>query len=385
MRVIALVKRIILQIIHDKRTLALMMVAPLVILTLMNFLFENGNDTSLKIGTYNLDSEIVKTLKENDVDVVTYNDDSNIKNKITDDNLAAFISLSDNTLDITYENSDPSKSMAVNSLVKGTLSKVEIDKLTEVAKEEKEIILKQQEMLSKLPNSINKENANEALPKENSPKEGFKVTANYIYGNENTDLFDTFTPILIGFFVFFFVFLISGISLLKERSSGTLDKLLSSPIRRSEIVFGYLIGYGLFAIIQTFVIVFYSIYVLNINILGSLPLVILTNIITAFVALSFGTLLSTFANSEFQMMQFIPVVVIPQVFFSGIIPISNMSSILQSIAKFIPMYYVGDALQGIMIKGESFEQISFDLLILLLFAVIFILLNIIGLKRYRKI
>lgn len=385
MRVIALVKRIILQIIHDKRTLALMMVAPLVILTLMNFLFENGNDTSLKIGTYNLDSEIVKTLKENDVDVVTYNDDSNIKNKITNDNLAAFISLSDNNLDITYENSDPSKSMAVNSLVKGTLSKVEIDKLTEVAKEEKEIILKQQEMLSKLPNSINKENANEALPKENSSKESFKITTNYIYGNENTDLFDTFTPILIGFFVFFFVFLISGISLLKERSSGTLDKLLSSPIRRSEIVFGYLIGYGIFAIIQTFVIVFYSIYVLNINILGSLPLVILTNIITAFVALSFGTLLSTFANSEFQMMQFIPVVVIPQVFFSGIIPISNMSSVLQSIAKFIPMYYVGDALQGIMIKGESFEQISFDLLILLLFAVIFIFLNIIGLKRYRKI
>lgn len=385
MRVIALVKRIILQIIHDKRTLALMMVAPLVILTLMNFLFENGNDTSLKIGTYNLDSEIVKTLKENDVDVITYTDDSNIKNKITDDNLAAFISLSDNNLDITYENSDPSKSMAVNSLVKGTLSKVEIDKLTEVAKEEKEIILKQQEMLSKLPNSINKENTTETLPKDNSSKEDFKITANYIYGNENTDLFDTFTPILIGFFVFFFVFLISGISLLKERSSGTLDKLLSSPIRRSEIVFGYLIGYGLFAIIQTFVIVFYSIYVLNINILGSLPLVILTNIITAFVALSFGTLLSTFANSEFQMMQFIPVVVIPQVFFSGIIPISNMSSVLQSIAKFIPMYYVGDALQGIMIKGESFEQISFDLLILLLFAVIFIFLNIIGLKRYRKI
>lgn len=385
MRIIALVKRILLQIIHDKRTLALMMVAPLVILTLMNFLFENGNDTSLKIGTYNLDSEIVKTLKENDVDVVTYNDDSSIKNKITDDNLAAFISLSDNNLAITYENSDPSKSMAVNSLVKGTLSKVEIDKLTEVAKEEKEIILKQQEMLSKLPNSINKENTNGALPKDNSSKEGFKITANYIYGNENTDLFDTFTPVLIGFFVFFFVFLISGISLLKERSSGTLDKLLSSPIRRSEIVFGYLIGYGIFAIIQTFVIVFYSIYVLNINILGSLPLVILTNIITAFVALSFGTLLSTFANSEFQMMQFIPVVVIPQIFFSGIIPISNMSTVLQNIAKFIPMYYVGDALQGIMIKGESFEQISFDLLILLLFAVIFIFLNIIGLKRYRKI
>lgn len=385
MKIFALVKRITLQILHDKRTLAMMMIAPLVLLTLMNFLFKNGNDVNLKIGTYNLDSSIISTLKDNDVNVVSYSNSNNIKEKIKENNLDAFLSINGNNLDITYENSDPSKTMAVNALIKGSLANFEIDKLKAATKSQQEIIIKQQKILSSLPSSYSNSMIKNDFNTSNSSESKLNITTNYVYGNENTNLFDTMTPVLIGFFVFFFVFLISGISLLKERTSGTLDKLLSSPIRRSEVVFGYLIGYGLFAIIQTFIVIFYSIYVLKIDIAGSIPLVLLTNIITAFVALSFGILLSTFANSEFQMMQFIPVVVIPQIFFSGIIPINNMSNGLQAFARIIPMYYVGDALQGIMIKADSFGKIKFDLFILLLFALVFTLLNIVGLKRYRKI
>lgn len=385
MKIFALVKRITLQILHDKRTLAMMMIAPLVLLTLMNFLFKNGNDVNLKIGTYNLDSSIISTLKDNDVNVVSYSNSNNIKEKIKENNLDAFLSINGNNLDITYENSDPSKTMAVNALIKGSLANFQIDKLKAATKSQQEIIIKQQKILSSLPSSYSNSMIKNDFNTSNSSESKLNITTNYVYGNENTNLFDTMTPVLIGFFVFFFVFLISGISLLKERTSGTLDKLLSSPIRRSEVVFGYLIGYGLFAIIQTFIVIFYSIYVLKIDIAGSIPLVLLTNIITAFVALSFGILLSTFANSEFQMMQFIPVVVIPQIFFSGIIPINNMSNGLQAFARVIPMYYVGDALQGIMIKADSFGKIKFDLFILLLFALVFTLLNIVGLKRYRKI
>ena len=126
-----------------------------------------------------------------------------------------------------------------------------------------------------------------------------------------------------GFFVFLFVFLISGIALLRERTTGTLERVLSTSIRRSEIVLGYLIGYGIFAIIQTLIIVLFSIYLLNINLAGSLWYVILINICLAITALSMGIFISTFANSEFQMIQFIPLVV-PQVFFSGIFPLENM-------------------------------------------------------------
>ena len=106
----------------------------------------------------------------------------------------------------------------------------------------------------------------------------------------------------------FICFLISGIALLRERTTGTIERVLATPIKRSEIVFGYLIGYGIFAIIQTLIIVLFSIYLLNINLAGSLAYVILINILLAIAALVMGIFISTFANSEFQMIQFIPIV-----------------------------------------------------------------------------
>ena len=177
------------------------------------------------------------------------------------------------------------------------------------------------------------------------------IEVNYIYGDKDTSFFDILGPILVGFFVFFFVFLISGIALLRERTTGTLERLLATPIRRHEIVLGYLIGYGIFAIIQTIIVVFYAVKVLDIVLAGSIWHVILINLLLALVALSLGILLSAFAHSEFQMMQFIPVVAIPQIFFAGILPVDNMDQWLQVIAHLMPMYYGGDALFQVMYKG----------------------------------
>ena len=105
---------------------------------------------------------------------------------------------------------------------------------------------------------------------------------------------------MIGFVVFFFVFLISGMALLKERTSGTLDRLLATPVKRSEIVYGYMISYGLIAILQTAVVVMAAIWLLDIEVVGSLLNVIIVNVVLALVALAFGILLSTLAKSEFH-------------------------------------------------------------------------------------
>jgi ABC-2 type transport system permease protein len=160
---------------------------------------------------------------------------------------------------------------------------------------------------------------------------------------------------------------------------------MSTPIRRWEIVTAYLVGYGIFAVIQTIIVVFYSINVLDIVLVGSIWNVLLINLILALVALSLGILLSTFAASEFQMIQFIPIAVIPQIFFAGIFPLEGMADWLQGVAKVMPMYYAGDALKGVMYKGFSFNDISGDLLALVIFAAIFIVLNIFSLKKYRKL
>jgi ABC-2 type transport system permease protein len=211
------------------------------------------------------------------------------------------------------------------------------------------------------------------------------INTEYIYGNSETTIFDIFSPILIAFFVFFFVFLISGIGLLRERTTGTLERLMSTPIKKSEVVGGYLIGYGIFAVLQTLVIIFFSIKVLNIILVGSVGYVILTNLLSALVALSLGILLSTFASSEFQMVQFIPVVIVPQVFFSGIFPTEGMADWLRAIGKVMPLTYAGDALKGVMYKGWGFSEIKGDLFALTIFAVIFIGLNIVVLRKYRKV
>ena len=130
-----------------------------------------------------------------------------------------------------------------------------------------------------------------------------------------------------GFFVFFFVFLISGMALLKERTMGTMERMLATSVKRSEVVLGYMGGYGGYAIIQTVIIVLYSIYLLNMTIEGSMVWVFVISILLAMGALVIGMFISTFANTEFQMVQFIPLIIVPQIFFSGIIPLDNISEI----------------------------------------------------------
>ncbi|KYD07818.1 ABC transporter permease [Heyndrickxia sporothermodurans] len=349
MRIGALIKRICRQMIRDKRTLALMMIAPLIILTLIHFLFTSDSD-DIRIGVINADPSLIKQLKNQDIHVIKYDTLKDPKKVIVKDELDGIFQLKDNQPRLTLKNDDPTVSKALQ--------------------------MKIQQILFAHVSQMNSHSVLKDFP---------KIETSYIYGNKDTTFFDVLNPILIGFFVFFFVFLISGIALLRERTTGTLERLVATPIKRSEIVFGYLFGYGIFAVIQTIIVVFYAIKVLDIQLVGSIWNVLLINLLLALVALSLGTLLSAFANTEFQMMQFIPIIVVPQVFFAGIFPVDGMANWLQIIAKFMPMYYGGDALRGIMYKGLGFQDIYLDLLLLFGFALLFIVLNVFALKKYRKI
>lgn len=241
------------------------------------------------------------------------------------------------------------------------------------------------ELQDALANVQQQAGATDASQSSQNNVQPYEMKTDYLYGSASSTYFDMINPILIAFFVFFFTFLISGIGLLKERTSGTLERLLASPIKRSQIIFGYIIGYGIFSIIQTVIVVLFAVYVLNIIVEGSILVVLLTTILTALVALTFGILLSTFAASEFQMIQFIPLVIVPQVLFAGLIPIESMSKILGYIAHIMPLYYAGQTMQDVMIKGFVLEDVYLNLLVLLAFFLILLVLNIIGMKRYRKV
>lgn len=176
-----------------------------------------------------------------------------------------------------------------------------------------------------------------------------------------------------------------GIGLLRERSSGTLDRLLATPVRRGEIVTGYMVSYGVVAIVQTLLIVITTVWLLKVQIVGDLALVFLINILLALAVLAMGIFISTFASSEFQMMQFVPIVVMPQVFFSGIVPLDALPNWIPVISKILPLTYAGNAMNDVIMKGQGVETIASDLGVLVLFIVFFVVLNVVGLKRYRKV
>lgn len=199
------------------------------------------------------------------------------------------------------------------------------------------------------------------------------------------ELFDNFGPVLIGFFVFFFVFLIAGVSFLRERTGGTLERLLATPLRRFEIVAGYIIGFGLFTTLQASLIAWFAVDILDMMMEGSFLYVLLITFLLAMTALTLGTLLSAFANNELQMMQFIPLVVVPQIFFSGLFNLDTMAEWLRSLSVVMPLTYGADALREIMIRGNGWNEIAKDVYVLLGFAVLFMILNVVALKKYRKL
>ncbi len=198
-------------------------------------------------------------------------------------------------------------------------------------------------------------------------------------------LFNRIIPTLLGLYAFFFVFLIAGISFLKERTSGTLERLLATPLRRWEIVTGYIGGFGIFTSIQVVLMTVFAVSVLGSTLLGSFWYVILIMLLLSFTALSFGTFLSAYANTEFQMMQFIPLVIVPQVFFSGLFDLDSMSPWLRWITHITPLKYGADALQSVMLRGEGWNAIAFDVYILLIITVFFLCANVLALRKHRRI
>ncbi len=354
MRTTALIKRIILEVFRDKRTLALLFVAPLLILTLMYLVF-NGNAVEPTIGVENVQQPLIEELEKADIHVKEFENISDPKETMIKHELDAFLIVENDKPTLTLLNSDPAIANKLQMKIKQLIGAKMQAQLLE--KNGMKIPLQTEDM----------------------------VKTEYVYGSSETEFFDVFSPILVGFFVFFFVFLISGIGLLKERTSGTLERLMSTPIRRWEIVAAYLVGFGIFAVLQTIIIVLFSIHVLDIVLVGSIWNVILINLILALVALSLGTLLSSFAASEFQMVQFIPIAIVPQIFFSGIFPLEGMPGWLQVLGKIMPLYYAADGLKGVMYKGMGLADISFDLYILMAFAAVFIVLNLFALKKYRKL
>ncbi|EKQ12325.1 permease component of an ABC superfamily transporter [Lacticaseibacillus paracasei] len=400
---------------RDKRTLALMFLAPLLIMTLMYFLFQNNTTQVASLGVHHVDQSVVNVIDTKNVTIHHY-DSSQARKMIKQHDLDGYLTQKNGQLTITYSNSNPTNTSLIKASLQSGLVKLKMKTLVTVTKKQRAALESQQAALKKLTaaqtqatvtklktaiaqaqargdqataeklqKQLKQATATTSSSTQSAKATSYTTKSHYIYSSSDSTFFENFFPAFLGFFVFFFVFLISGVSLLNERTTGTLSRLLATPIRRSEIIMGYLIGYGGFAIIQTVLTVVFTITVFKIHLVGSIWLVFLTNLLLALVALTLGIFISTFANSEFQMIQFIPLIVVPQIFFAGLVPVDGMASWLQAIAHIMPLYYGANAMTAVVTKGAGLGDIGVNLLILVGFMVVLTMLNIVGMKRYRKV
>ena len=224
--------------------------------------------------------------------------------------------------------------------------------------------------------------ATAAVPGRPAGQPAFRVE--YLHGGESYTLLDHLAPLLIGLFAFFFTFLLSAVAFLRERTTGTLERLLATPLRRGELVLGYLAGFSLFALIQAVVIIGFTVLVLNVKYTGNIATIFLIEAMLVVVSVSLGLFVSAFARTELQAIQFIPVVLVPQIFLSGLlVPVDQLPDVLRPIASVLPLTYANEALRSVMIKGLPLGDplIVRDLLAIAAFGVVTITGAILSIRR----
>ncbi|MBC8429717.1 MAG: ABC transporter permease [Dehalococcoidia bacterium] len=193
---------------------------------------------------------------------------------------------------------------------------------------------------------------------------------------------DYIAPALLATLALFFSFLLTGISFLRERSQGTMERLMASPVSRLDIVVGYLFGFFVFALTQTIIILLFTIYVLDVHYYGDLWQIFVFQVVIIAGAVNLGIFISTFARNEFQMVQFIPLIIIPQIFLCGVIwPVEQMPDYLQWLSVILPLTYGVDGLRDIMLAGKSLLDVGFELAVLAGFAIIISIVAAITLRR----
>ena len=214
------------------------------------------------------------------------------------------------------------------------------------------------------------------------PTLNLEIETRYLFAGEHYDFLDSFAPVYIAFFVYFFVFMLTGVSFLRERTQGTMERLFSTPITRAEIALGYMFGFGLFALIQSAVILLFTIYVVQIQHVGNLALVFVLLGLLALGAVNVGIFFSTYARTELQVIQFIPIVIIPQILLSGlVVAIEDLPRLLRIAAQLMPLTYANRAITDVMIRGYGLSEVALDLVILFAFAVGALVLSATTLRR----
>lgn len=414
---LAIVRRILTQFALDKRTLALLFVAPLVVLWLLSVIL--GADTvGPKIATVNLPAELQAQLEQTDARITDASADE-ASALLADNDVAAVLSVEDgSTLKAELEGTDSAKSAAVLAVCAEALGELRgeaaeemeaaiTDKQAEVKRALEEAKSQREEARATLEGvmvsmpaeartglaaaleNLFDDDVAEALSFGNFsldasdylPVEDMETA--YLHGNENWRMFDFYGPVLIGIFLFAFTFITSGMSLVTERMGGTMTRFLATPVNAGQILGGYTLAFGLLACIQSAIILWVSLTFIGFPNEGNLGLVVLICVSMAMVSVALGLLVSGLATTPFQVIQLILLFVVPQILLCGLFDLSGAPDWLAALSAFMPVTYGVDALRAVMLRGADLAAVGLDLAMLWGFLALFFALAAISFRKKR--
>jgi ABC-2 type transport system permease protein len=349
-RVRAVARRIVAQFRHDRRSLALLIVAPLVVLTLVGALWGSDAHAQPRITVDALSpaaAPLADALRGAGLDVrmtlpVLMTVEESARDALTSGRADAVIIVGSGGPKIVVEGSDPNRTA-------GTIAAVQA-----------------------------------ALLRASAGAGAARPQVEYLYGGPDLKFLDFLAPVLIAVFGYFFMLLLSTVSFQRERASGTLERLLATPLRRGELVLGYLAGFSFFALVQAVVIIAFTLFVLKVQFRGSVATIFLIEAVLVIGAVSLGLFISAFARNELQAVQFMPLVLVPQLFLSGLlVPLEQLSDVLRAISTILPLTYANEALRAVMVKGYPLGDplVLRDLAVIAGFAIVTVFGAIASIRR----
>jgi ABC-2 type transport system permease protein len=382
--------RVIREISRDKRTLAFFFMAPMVIMTLVYFAIKD--DQIAKIGVVTrgaarfFEMDFLNTLeRDKDVRVISMpiSDeetdpaklDALIRRELASGKVDGVLYMGERlltdrfggkkgTLHLYVEGCKPIVTSAVFSSIADAMD----------------------ELAASLPVVI--DSSCSALCAESVNNKPMELKKHYLYGSDDYRTVDFFLPVLPAFFVFFFTFILSTITFQRERLRGTLERLLVAPVGFYQVIAGYVMGFFIFASLQSIIVVAYILKLIQFQFTwaqtASFAVVIL---LTMLVALNLGLLASFLAHNEFQALQFIPLVILPQIFLADIIwDINGFPMFFRIISKLFPLTHANAAARDIMIRNNPLWNSWPQLLILCGFiAVIFTVMSIVAHRKDKTV
>ena len=357
--------RVIKEILRDRRTVAFFILVPIVVMTLIYYAISEEEVARLGVLTRGagrmFEYDLIKAIEEEkELEIVTLGIGDEVTDRKELDRQIRALLLRGEADGVLYFGEDffverfGGKSGTLTIYLEGSRPTLNATVLSTIGSA-------MDELASKLPVVIDSSCSSFCANSVNINPIHLEKT--YLYGSDDLRLIDFFLPVFPPFFVFFFTFIISTVTFQRERVRGTLERILIAPVSFFQLVMGYVMGFFIFSTVQVVIILAFLLALIGYPLSGWQVLNLgVISLMMMLIALLLGLLVSFLAHNEFQAIQFIPLMVLPQVFLSDMIwDIKSFPEVFQWISVVLPLTHANGAMRNVLLKNmtmvESWQEV----------------------------